>query len=88
MWGRRDVGDAGVQHFHERGQRHRQRDDPGIDPRPPNLTGPRPHGMGCCRSQRTFTSGSTDMPGPSNTPFISEDGSKSIFTGTRCTTLT
>ena len=27
----RDVGDAGIQHFHERGQRHRQRDHPRVD---------------------------------------------------------
>ena len=28
----RDVGDAGVEHLHERGDRHRDGDDPRIDP--------------------------------------------------------
>ena len=54
------IGDAGVEHLHERGHRDHNRDEPGIEFRPPQFFhgGTRPGG-----AHRTFTSGSTDKPG-------------------------
>ena len=83
------VGDAGIQHLHESGQRDRQRDDPGIDRRTRESRAIR----GQCRAVHrprihlTQTLGSTDMPGRRMCSLVSP-GSKVIFTGIRCTTLT
>ncbi len=66
----RDVGDRGVQHLHEGGDRDHGGDEPGVAVarggarRRPPLRGAGA-GAGASATQRTLTVGSTDMPGPS-----------------------
>ena len=60
----RHVGDAGIQHFHERRQRDCQRDNPRIDRGPPR--GSVIHGDRSSAHYLIQTFGSTDMPGRSS----------------------
>src|ERR1035438_5203697 len=82
----RYVGDAGIQHFHERRQHHRQSDDPRIDS--DTWIAAVWHG-GYARYLElllVIMVAFTFMPGRSTTPSGNE--SKTIFTGMRSTTLT
>src|SRR5438309_6741726 len=72
-----DVRHGGVEDLHERRQHHGDRDHPG---RRRGAPGPRV-------GHRTWTVGTTDMPGPRGY-CGSGASSKTIFTGTRCTILT
>src|SRR5260370_40934654 len=83
--GQRDVGDAGIEHLHERGQRHRDGNDPRIDCRLP--FGGLVHGDRSGTHYLIQTFGTTDIPGRSSCSFISPL-SNTIFTGIRCTTFT
>ncbi len=79
----RDIGDRNVEHFHKGGKPDRYRDQPRV--RAAGAAGLR-------RSHRTLsylilTLGTTDMPGPSGKCRLG-GASKTILTGTRCTTLT
>src|SRR5579862_2504392 len=80
-----DVGDARIEHLHERGQRHRDCDDPRIDRRTPFVGCV--HGDGGSAHYLTHTFGTTDIPGRSSCPLFSP-ASKTIFAGMRCTTFT
>src|SRR5260370_2108585 len=83
-----DIGDAGIEHLHERGQRNRARNDPWVDFGLPEFF------FGGTRSgsaHRTLTSGSTDQPAlssPSHLKSGPAERSKSRRTGTLCTTFT
>ena len=57
----RDVGDGGVQHLHERGDRHHDGDQPRIAV----AGGGTVRRAGLATGQRTRTDGVTDMPGAS-----------------------
>ncbi len=75
----RDIGDGGVEHFHEGCDRDQHGDQIGIGSAIVRFC------SACAMNQRTLTVGTTDMPGPICT---SGGLSKTILTGTRCTTLT
>src|SRR5262249_14996490 len=85
----RDIGNGGVEHHHEGGDRDHAHDQPGIA-LARHRTLRRPMVLGLCLAaghcQRTRTVGSTDMPGPRGQ--LAGTLSSAIFTGTRCTTLT
>lgn len=85
----RDIGDRGVQHFHEGGDRDHEGDQIGIVA---GGSGPlrRPTASSSAAfgsvGHRTFVQGTTDMPGP--TARSAGHSSIVILTGTRCTTFT
>src|ERR1022692_271304 len=78
----RHVSHAGVQHFHESSQHHREGDNPRIN-RDSCIVVVRWHGNS---GQRVMMVASTFMPGRSTTSDGNE--SKTILTGMRSTTLT
>src|ERR1700692_2121649 len=80
-----DVDDRGVEDFHERSQRDRDRNEPGIVARLPGRAGVGRGGL--CRGHLTVTAGSAEIPSGSGI-FGSRPLSMTILTGTRCTTLT
>src|SRR5262249_31584161 len=82
---KRHVGDAGVEHLHERGQRHDGGNQPGVVLGPPDgARGARGCGLG---AHRGYTVGMTLMPGRSWRSRFSPDSS-TILTGIRWTILT
>src|ERR1700679_3876649 len=80
-----DVDDRGVEDFHERGQRDRNRNEPGIVPGLPGGAGGGRCGLRC--AHLTVTAGSAEIPSGSGI-LGSRPLSMTILTGTRCTTLT
>src|ERR1700743_3503610 len=80
-----DVDDRGVEDFHERGQRYRDRNEPGIIRGLPGRAGLGRGGL--CRAHLTGAVGSAEIPS-GNGMFGSRPLSMTILTGTRCTTLT
>src|ERR1700691_346455 len=80
-----DIDDRGVEDLHERAQRHRDRNEPGIVlGLPARASGGR---CGLRGAHRTVTVGSAEIPSGSGI-FGSRPLSMTILTGTRCTTLT
>ena len=82
--GQRDVGDAGVEHLHERGQRHDHGDQPRIVLGPPDVL---------VDVQLTAVLIGGTRPAPRSCPGRSwrslfSPGSRTIFTGMRWTILT
>ena len=82
----RDIGDGGVEHLHEGRDRDDEGDQIGIVPAGRGAFRRPAASMPSTVAHRTLVQGTTDMPGPTGTS--SGQWSTTIFTGTRCTTLT
>ena len=86
----RDVGDAGVEHLHERRQRDDQRDRPRVvaaGPAGREVGGRRRPPLRRAALIARVTFGSTDMPGRRRSS-PAWPASKRMRTGMRCTTFT